>query len=124
VSHGGGAFELLQGLLVENVGDMALGFLDAKPIRCGGDDPRRLLAAVLECVKAQVGESRRIGMCEDPEDAALVVEAILHGCMSLSMEDHHPSRSSESSKDMASTPFIWTRSRSPPVIPRRDRATL
>src|SRR5205823_8049104 len=39
--------------------------------------PGRLLPAVLKRVEAEVREVRRLGMAEDREDAALVVEAVV-----------------------------------------------
>ena len=40
-------------------------------------DARRFLAAVLQGVEAEVGEVRRLGVAEDAEDAALVVEVVV-----------------------------------------------
>ena len=44
-----------------------------------GRDAGALLAAVLQRVEAEVGEVGRLGMTEDAEDAALVLELVQHG---------------------------------------------
>ena len=45
----------------------------------GGDDAGAFLAAVLQRVQAQVREVGRLGIAEDAEDAAFVLELIEHG---------------------------------------------
>ena len=64
---------------VERVGDLPHRPRDAHLAPVGGDDARALLAAMLQRVQAEVGEVRRLGMPEDPEDAAFVFEFIEHG---------------------------------------------
>jgi len=41
-----------------------------------GDDPRRLLPAMLQRMQAECHERRRIGMAEDAEDPALIVKMV------------------------------------------------
>ncbi len=48
------------------------------------DDAGALLPAVLERVEAEVREVGGLGMTEDPEDAALVLELVEHGCCAAS----------------------------------------
>ena len=40
------------------------------------DDPRALLAAMLQRIETVVGEPRRVGMIEHPEHAARVLESV------------------------------------------------
>jgi hypothetical protein len=45
----------------------------------GGGDAGRLLAAMLECVKAEIGLAGGLGMAVNGDDAALFVESITVG---------------------------------------------
>ena len=67
----------VQRLVVEDVVDQAHGLVDADLRAVGGGDARRLLPAVLQRVEAEVREAGRLGMAEDPEQAALVAEMIV-----------------------------------------------
>src|SRR2546423_542255 len=51
-------------------------------------DARRLLSTVLERVDAEVGDVRRLGMAEDAEHAALVVELVVVDRVSQDLERH------------------------------------
>ena len=48
-----------------------------------GDDARRFLPAVLQRVEPERGDRRRIGVAENAEDAAFLVETILVGIENL-----------------------------------------
>ena len=48
-------------------------------VAVGGDDAGALLAAVLEGVETEIREVGGLGMPEDPEDTALVLELVEHG---------------------------------------------
>ena len=64
----------------EEVVDQAHALLDPQPLAVAGHDPRGLLAAVLQGVEAEVGQARGLGVAEDPEQPALVVEVVVvHG---------------------------------------------
>ena len=67
--------ERFQGGFVENVRDVALLFPATKARSSRDDDTGRLLAAVLESVKAEIGDARRVGVSEDAENAAFVLES-------------------------------------------------
>ena len=47
-------------------------------VAVGGDDAGALLAAMLQRVEAEVREVGRLGVAEDAEDAALVLELVEH----------------------------------------------
>ena len=61
----------------EMVADQADAALGMEMVAVEADDARRLLAAMLERVQAERGERRGIGMVEDAEDAALLVQPVL-----------------------------------------------
>ena len=63
-----------RGEMVADEADAALGMEMAA---VEADDARRFLAAMLERVQAKRGERRGIGMVEDAEDAALLVQPVL-----------------------------------------------
>ena len=63
--------------LGEIVADQADVALDAELRAVEGDDPRRLLAAMLQRVQAERGQRRRFRVAEDAEDAALLVELVV-----------------------------------------------
>ena len=52
----------------------------------GGGDAGALLPAVLQRVEAEVGEVRRLGVAEDAEDAALVLELVEHVVSSAAVD--------------------------------------
>jgi hypothetical protein len=71
-------------------------------------DPGGLLAPMLECVQAQIGQVGGLRMVEDPEDAALVVELVVvddlggpHEAPSAS----RPDRASIGSSSARASPF-------------------
>ncbi len=64
-------------LVGEDVVDEPHPLLETKLLAVARDDPGGLLAPVLQSVEAEVGEVGRLGMAEDPEQAAFVVEAIV-----------------------------------------------
>ena len=62
----------------------------------GRGDAGALLPAVLQRVQAEVGEVRGLGMAEDPEDAALVLELIEHRRSTFSVYGFTQSRAEAS----------------------------
>jgi hypothetical protein len=64
-------FKILFG---EDVGDQSLVFTESQGTAVGRGDARAFLPAVLEGVKAQVGEFGRFGAVEDADDSALFVQ--------------------------------------------------
>ena len=64
-------------LVREDVVHQAHALLEPEPLAVARRDARRLLAAVLQGVETEVGEVRGLGVAEDAEDAALVVEVIV-----------------------------------------------
>ena len=73
------ALELLEDPLVEHVGDQPHAAVHClRPVRARvRDDPRALLAAVLERVEPEIGELCGLGRTVDADHAALVVEAVV-----------------------------------------------
>jgi hypothetical protein len=73
---------------VEVVGDQPHGLvhLDLPGIERG--DARRLLSAVLQGMDAEVGDVRRLGVPEDAEHAALVVELVVVDRVSEDLQLH------------------------------------
>ena len=76
---------------LENAPDLPHPLLFDQAFAVARHDAGRLLPAVLEGVEPQVGQVGRLGMPEDPEKAALVVEAVvvdgnsaLHGILDSS----------------------------------------
>ena len=76
VADGVTARQLLQGLLVEDVGHEPHRAVHEVVASGRRGDATALLAAVLQGVEAEVGDVRRLGMGVHPEHAALVVEAV------------------------------------------------
>ena len=68
--------EMVQLAIAENLGNIAHPPFLVKqgPIR--GNDPGRLLPAVLECVQTQIGQARCLCVRVDTENPALVAELI------------------------------------------------
>jgi hypothetical protein len=58
------------------VADKAQPALGVEVLAVEADDASGLLAAVLERVQAERGQSRGVGMIENPEDAALLVQPV------------------------------------------------
>ena len=61
----------------EGIADETLAPLRMKALAVEGDDAGRLLSAVLQGVQAKCDDRRRLGVAEDPEDAAFLVQAVL-----------------------------------------------
>jgi hypothetical protein len=74
VAHRAVTGEGLEPGVGEEVVGEAHALLDTQAVAVAGHDPRGLLAAVLQGVEAEIGQPRGLGMAEDPEQAALVVE--------------------------------------------------
>ena len=72
------AGQRVQRALVERIGHVAHRARYPDQGAVGGRDAGALLTAMLQRVEAEVGEVRRLGMAEDPEDAALVLELVQH----------------------------------------------
>ncbi len=72
------ARQLLECGLVECFGHLPHRARCTNPGTVGRNDPGTLLAAMLESVEAEVREVGSLGMPEDPEDAALVLELVEH----------------------------------------------
>jgi hypothetical protein len=62
----------------EDVGDQPHPPPGMEVLAIGGDDPAPFLTAVLQSVEAKVGQVGSFFMTEDTEDAAFVVEFIVH----------------------------------------------
>ena len=58
------------------VADQALAALGVEAGAVEGDNSGRLLAAVLKRVQSEGDDRRRVGMAEDPEDAALFAQPV------------------------------------------------
>ncbi|WP_424363946.1 hypothetical protein [Methylocystis parvus] len=58
------------------VADEAEAALGVETPRVVGDDAGRFLAAMLEGVKAERGDRRRVGKIEDAEDAAIFAQTV------------------------------------------------
>ncbi len=58
------------------VADQALAALRVEPLAVEGDDAGRLLSAMLQGVQAERDDRCRVGMTEDSEDAAFLVQAV------------------------------------------------
>ena len=71
------AGQRVEPLLREHVVHQAHALLEPDPLAVARRDARRLLAAVLQRVEPHVGEVRGLGVAEDAEEAALVVEVIV-----------------------------------------------
>ena len=61
----------------EHVVHEAHALLEPEPLAVAAGDARRLLPAVLQGVEPHVGEVRGLGVAEDAEEAALVVEVVV-----------------------------------------------
>ena len=64
-------------LRAEDLADMAHAAVDVKLLAVIGDDPGRLLAAMLERVEAEGCQGPRFGMAVDAEDTAFLAEMVV-----------------------------------------------
>ncbi len=79
VAHGLAAGQALDYFaLGEGIADQAEPAFGVKAFAVVGDDAGRFLAAMLERVKAERGEGRRVVMADDAEYAAFLAQAIAH----------------------------------------------
>ena len=76
VAHRQMSRQLGQRVAVEDVVHIAHRLRHADLRAVGGGDAGALLPAVLQRIEPEVREIRRLGMPEDPEDAALIVEFV------------------------------------------------
>ncbi len=109
VTDGDAARQLREVLLAERVLDEAHRAVEVELLAVARDDARRLLAAVLERVQAEVREVRRLGVAVDAEDAALVAEMVVR---LVSLREHrqmtvrnHRRRFSTFSRPTEATPI-------------------
>ncbi len=58
------------------IADQAKATFRMKPHPVEGDDARSLLSAMLQSVQAERHDRRRVGMAEDAEDAALLMQPV------------------------------------------------
>ena len=77
MADGHAAVERRKVVAVEDLGHQPLALDRREAALLGTDDAARLLAAVLQGMKAVVDDSRRIVHAEDAEDAALLVDVAL-----------------------------------------------
>ena len=76
MADGHAAVERRKVVAVEDLGHQPLALDRREAALLGTDDAARLLAAVLQGMKAVVDDSRRIVHAEDAEDAALLVQGV------------------------------------------------
>ena len=62
---------------VEVVADQAHAAFGMKLLAVEGDDAAGFLAAMLERMQAERGQGRRVGVAQDAEDTAFLVEAVV-----------------------------------------------
>ena len=98
------ALERAQAALVEDLGDQAHVLVDQEARAVTGGDARRLLAAVLQRVEAEVGElGDLLAGSPDPEDAAGILRGLLTGdevmCQSSVAACHVPQSPTPGSGD-------------------------
>src|ERR1039457_3444327 len=77
VADGGRARQALDHLGRENFLHVAEAAVQMQIDSVGGGDARRFLPAMLQRVEAEVGQLRRLGMAEDAEYAAVIMEMIV-----------------------------------------------
>src|SRR5258708_6844169 len=65
---------------LENFFDLAHGAVHVQLFAVAGNNAGGFLSAMLQRVKAEIGEVRRLGMAEDAEDTTLVVKMIVCEC--------------------------------------------
>jgi hypothetical protein len=79
VPDGAPARKTLEGILVlEHIGDEAESDMGPKPGAVGSGDAAPFLAAMLQCVKTEIGHIGRFGVAIDSENTAFFVEFIEH----------------------------------------------
>ena len=76
MADGQRAADFREHIFGENVGDRAHGLVHARSQAVGGDNPRRLLSAMLQRMQPQVSQLLRLRMGEDRHHAALVVKFV------------------------------------------------
>ena len=76
VANGQRAAQLGQNAFLKNIGDQAHGFVHVQSHAVGGDNARRLLAAMLQSVQAEVGELLGLRMGIDGHHPAFVAKFI------------------------------------------------
>ncbi len=79
----GGARQTRQDGRQKNFLDQAHAFFEVQRRAIGRNDAGRLLAAVLECVEAKVGELGRFGVTENSRNAAMIVEMVVVDVVAL-----------------------------------------
>ena len=72
------AFEPLDHIFFESVGDQPHLAVGDQPLAVGGNDAARFLAAVLQRIEPEINHVGRLGMAIDAHHRALVVEFIRH----------------------------------------------
>ncbi len=108
---------MIERFLRKDVRHQSHAAMRAQPLLVHGDDPRRLLTAMLQPVQTEVRQVRRIRMSEDRKDATLVDEGVARGFhadtpMCVSRPASQASKSASSGQDASPTD-----SASPPVVP-------
>ncbi len=78
VADGAVAFQPLDDILFERVGDQAHLAMRDQPLPVGRNNAARLLAAMLQRVEAEIDHVGRLGMAVDPHHRALFVKFIGH----------------------------------------------
>ncbi len=77
VADGGIAGERREPLIGKNIGNESHTFYDAEFCAIGSAHSGSFLAAMLQGVEAEVGGFRGVGLAENAEDAAMIVEMIV-----------------------------------------------
>ena len=80
MSDGSAPDQTLEHVASEYLGNQAHPAMHTELSAVTGDNAGALLPPVLQGVQPQVGEVGRLGIAEDSEDAAFVLEFIQHGC--------------------------------------------
>ena len=70
------AAQLGQSLLGEDVGHQAHSLVHVQGVAVGGDDPGRLLSAMLQRMQSEVGELFRLGMRVDGDDTTFFAKFV------------------------------------------------
>ncbi len=81
VADSGGALEAIDHVAVEDVGDETHPAMRDQRLAVGRDDSGGFLSAMLQRIHPQVGEIGGLGMAEDAEDAAFLVEGVEVGLL-------------------------------------------
>ena len=83
VADGAGAGKFCEDARDKDFLDFAHGAVSVEVVAVAGDDAGGFLAAMLECIEAEVREIGGFGMAEDAEDTTLVVEVVVSESESL-----------------------------------------